>query len=594
MSSEVTHRASSSASSSSGNSSGAPARPLGNAPRTKESVKETIISVIIAFALAFVFRAFVAEAYVIPTGSMAPTLNGQHMRFVSPQTGLDWAVNPWGYPPGDFQNPYRNQGQWARSTFQPPQQGVPIPGVTVHDPVTGAPTSDPDALSRAGDRIFVHKYLYALAEPQPWDVVVFKNPTNPDENFIKRLIGLPNEEIALVDGDVFVRKLPRPADARPLWAQSGWQVRRKPAAVQRAVWQQVFDSSFLPVGFVGTQPWKTASTTLAPRSNAREFRYEGGPEAELVWDAGAAFIPSATYNPRAKPLYDATRAVSDRYWYNESPLPGREPPRLPVGDVRLRAGLAIDANADPAALTLAATVSARGHEFRARLVGGQVTLAMRKAGAEPPEAWRELLERPVPMPPITPGTTMAIEFWHVDQTLQLWVDHALVAYAGYDWNPAERVVNATVPDILERISNGGYGIGNVLSNPDLYKPVGARWTIAGPPATLRRVGLDRDLHYTPVAYNSGNNARNPGAATSPLSPLTLGPDQFFCCGDNSPASSDGRLWSSVNPWVAAELDPTLSVVPRELMLGKAFFVYWPAHGGKAFPVPDFGRMRFIY
>ena len=37
-------------------------------------IKETITSIIIAFAMAFVFRGFVIEAFVIPTGSMAPTL----------------------------------------------------------------------------------------------------------------------------------------------------------------------------------------------------------------------------------------------------------------------------------------------------------------------------------------------------------------------------------------------------------------------------------------------------------------------------------------------------------------------------------------
>ncbi len=42
------------------------------------SVRETIESVAIAFILAFLFRTFEAEAFVIPTGSMAPTLMGRH------------------------------------------------------------------------------------------------------------------------------------------------------------------------------------------------------------------------------------------------------------------------------------------------------------------------------------------------------------------------------------------------------------------------------------------------------------------------------------------------------------------------------------
>ena len=42
------------------------------------SIRETIESVAIAFILAFLFRTFEAEAFVIPTGSMAPTLMGRH------------------------------------------------------------------------------------------------------------------------------------------------------------------------------------------------------------------------------------------------------------------------------------------------------------------------------------------------------------------------------------------------------------------------------------------------------------------------------------------------------------------------------------
>ena len=51
----------------------APAKPrrITDKP-TDESLKETFESVIIAFILAFIFRAYVVEAFVIPTGSMAP------------------------------------------------------------------------------------------------------------------------------------------------------------------------------------------------------------------------------------------------------------------------------------------------------------------------------------------------------------------------------------------------------------------------------------------------------------------------------------------------------------------------------------------
>src|SRR5262245_17855874 len=44
----------------------------------QDSFREPVESIVIAFVLAFLFRSFEAEAFVIPTGSMAPTLTGLH------------------------------------------------------------------------------------------------------------------------------------------------------------------------------------------------------------------------------------------------------------------------------------------------------------------------------------------------------------------------------------------------------------------------------------------------------------------------------------------------------------------------------------
>ena len=52
------------------------------------ATRETIESIAIAVILAFLFRAFVAEAFVIPTGSMAPTLMGQHKDVQCPECGF--------------------------------------------------------------------------------------------------------------------------------------------------------------------------------------------------------------------------------------------------------------------------------------------------------------------------------------------------------------------------------------------------------------------------------------------------------------------------------------------------------------------------
>src|SRR5271165_5258911 len=65
----------------------------GNSEQDTTNIKETIESILVAFILAFIFRAFVVEAFVIPTGSMAPTLLGAHMRFVCPDCGYTFDVN---------------------------------------------------------------------------------------------------------------------------------------------------------------------------------------------------------------------------------------------------------------------------------------------------------------------------------------------------------------------------------------------------------------------------------------------------------------------------------------------------------------------
>src|SRR5688572_30725289 len=68
---------------------GAASAPAGSTA----GVKETLESILIAFILAFVFRAFVVEAFVIPTGSMAPTLLGAHMRFHCDDCGYRFELN---------------------------------------------------------------------------------------------------------------------------------------------------------------------------------------------------------------------------------------------------------------------------------------------------------------------------------------------------------------------------------------------------------------------------------------------------------------------------------------------------------------------
>jgi len=544
-----------------------------------ETIKDTLVSIVIAFALAFVFRGFVVEAFVIPTGSMAPTLMGAHIRVTNPQSGYSWPVEPWDVPAN------------ARSSgVYDPIQGTNGP-ITVNDPLTGDLLTRSNLPLMSGDRILVLKYLYAISSPARFDVIVFKNPENPTENYIKRLIGLPGEEIALVDGDVFVRTggVPAGQNGRNLWDQDGWHVARKPRIVQNVTWQAVFDSAFTPPPPTAfTPPWSSpqAGWTL---TGSQSYAFAKPDRTELVFDQTRVRFADAALPPARRERWN----IDDRYAYDESSRLGFQlDARYPVSDVRLRAGI------EPGAEGLAAEVrlTARGYEYRARIAGGVAGLSRRLAPAGAPAGeWEPLAQGQVPA--LTPGRITNIAFWHADQAIGLEINgEAVFEPWTYDWGPGERIQRATGRTIDEILAANQAPSENALQRPDIYVRPDVRWVFEGAPFRLHRVSLDRDLHYRPATHHPNSALRGPARGTSPKAPLALNQDQFFPCGDNSPASLDGRLFSTVNPWVAQQFDGTIGVIPRELLLGRAFFVYWPSlHKGKGvMPVPDFGRMRFIW
>jgi len=55
-----------------------------------------------------------------------------------------------------------------------------------------------------GEFVIVSKVNYKIGEPERGDVVVFDFPRNITQEYIKRVIGLPGEQIHIEDGKVFV------------------------------------------------------------------------------------------------------------------------------------------------------------------------------------------------------------------------------------------------------------------------------------------------------------------------------------------------------------------------------------------------------
>ncbi|HEY2881814.1 MAG TPA: signal peptidase I, partial [Pirellulales bacterium] len=161
-------------------------------PTWARTLRETVESVVIAFILAFLFRTFEAEMFVIPTGSMAPTLQGRHKDIVCTQCGYRYRVSASAEM--DDRTGQRKTNCNVMSTTCPMCRYT-------ENVNPGDDNNAKDFPSYNGDRIIVNKFAYDLSDPKRFDVIVFKYPEDSKTNFIKRLVGLPKERLKILNGD---------------------------------------------------------------------------------------------------------------------------------------------------------------------------------------------------------------------------------------------------------------------------------------------------------------------------------------------------------------------------------------------------------
>ncbi len=538
---------------------------------------DTLQGLLVAFVVAMIFRGFVLEGFFIPTGSMAPTLRGQHVRVRGEATGYAYDADA---------GPLFEGG--AAATSRAP---ITDPMVTRQWPVGESEVGLLRAQSVGGDRVLTIKYLPWVFEPHRWDVPVFRNPPDPvgeSMNYIKRLVGMPNEGLVLADGDVFTGPLGAPGDAM--------RIQRKPEMVQRAVWQPVWRSDWGPVDprrmeQALRKPWPgpALKPAAAERSrwktdDAHAWTCSGDGETRLEFDLRA--WPLTDWN-----AYNAWRRV----------------PEFPISDVRMRG--AFEA-ASASKFSVSMEIVTRGLRIEAgvRPVSGALEAF---AMVQPVDGGAPTASKAQSLGPAGgSGSVLALDVWHVDQKIWVFVGGALTIELPYELDK-----DGSSP--LERLQSVGIEPGRYAQDPVSTKPKGPEslaWKFSGSALVARDLRIDRDLYYQPGMLLPGNQVVSNGPlvmgrafACDPEHPAQLGADDFLLLGDNSPASRDGRFWGRPHPILKNAIGfEKPFVVPRELLVGAAWCVYFPA----TYPlgtgldmrdpaarapgiVPNFGSLRFI-
>jgi signal peptidase I len=139
-------------------------------------LRQTVEALVLLTVCVLLVRTFSAEAYVVPTGSMAPTLLGLHRELTCPNCRFLFVVG-------------------VEDDGQPGEAVCPNCGERGLD---SAP-----AVECGGDRVLVQKFLYDF-RPKRWEVAVFRFPGEPTQAYVKRVVGLPGESIRISGGDIYV------------------------------------------------------------------------------------------------------------------------------------------------------------------------------------------------------------------------------------------------------------------------------------------------------------------------------------------------------------------------------------------------------
>jgi signal peptidase I len=324
-------------------------------------------------------------------------------------------------------------------------------------------------------------------------------------------------------------------------------IARKPPRVQEELWMPVYDNDYRPArpqqGFFNGHSWRQPFVA----EDGSSWRRDPGDPTRFLLEGPAGRLARLIYDDSLGNDFRATYAYNDPRSYSSMPVCSDLMVRLCA---EFAAGGVVGVELSKYGRTYTARVESGGRMVLEAAVDGEHSL---------------LAERRIAL--VEPGKAVRLSFANVDREL-------VFEFGG------QRLV---------------YCLGRGLNDagplrPDLGPGVAV---LGGGRISVSHISIFRDIHYTSERGPSGEIARG-----GQSNPITLDRDEFFVLGDNSPNSRDSRWWERPGLGNGGR-SIREGVVPRDYLVGKAMFVYWPSWfrpaGALSFLfVPDVGQMRFIY
>lgn len=554
--------------------------------RLDQSARESAESIVVAVILAFLFRGFIAEAFVIPTGSMAPTLQGRHMDIVCTECGHQYRTGA--SVENDEAGPARGEVTETR---------CPLCRYTMQlDKVNNL-----NHRSFNGDRILVSKFAYQIREPSRWDVIVFKYPGNAKINYIKRLVGLPGETLQIRHGDIHI--LDSNADLDD--GIPRFRIQRKPPETVLAMLQLVDDVRYRSARMKAAG-WPSRWTVTPQGWEPVDGGFSTEPRRSTSWLRYRHLVPSRNdwrTVGHGEPLRNTENyrghLITDYYAYNDSLSQFDDNGNCWVGDLALECQ--IDVHEGDGELLLDLVEGGTHYTCTITPSNGKAQLAIDQGKRSFMDSAGKASTHPTAVTTIRNSGKYLLRFANVDDQLHLWVNDRLVSFDGPTTfeSPADVSPKWTNEDAgdLEPVRIGSRDLKVLASHLRVLRDVYYRAVQAdeGPSSEyVSRLSWSNDdidsVMSSPESWQTTDLFSSRRGVT-----FQLGPDQFFPLGDNSPQSKDARLWSNQD-YITGLPDPP-PYVERELLIGRALGVYWP-HGWRLGTarigfIPNFQRIGLI-